>query len=156
MSVVGIWIEVIASLSFVASTLNDVIQVRYHAGGQERLAMVIEVDAPRIAGAMGKHFEHMLCWVIAPDTGVNRYALIVRCARLTDSRVREHAMATLQPSIRSPYKRVKRLMRVLESPAIQQNFGLAISHVVVIGIGQEHQVRCGTHPHATKAYFHNR
>ena len=62
----------LARLAFVAAALNDVIQVRNHAGRDKCLPMVVEIDAPRIARPLGEDLERMLRGVIAPDAGVDR------------------------------------------------------------------------------------
>ena len=79
--VVGVGVEVLAGLTLVAAALNHVIQVRDHAGREKRLALVVEIDAPRIARAVGEDFEHVLRGVIAPDAGIDRRALFVAACR---------------------------------------------------------------------------
>src|SRR3954452_9852234 len=69
---VRIRIEMLAGLALVSGALNDVKQVRNDAGRAKRLAMFIEVDAPRIACPFGENFEIMPRWVESPDAGVNR------------------------------------------------------------------------------------
>ena len=110
-----------APLTFIACTLNDVIQMRNDARGEERLAEIVEVDAPRVACAMREHFESVPRWMVSPDGGINALAVFVRGSRLANSRMRKHAMTTIQPAVRPPNERVERLMCVLISPAIQQD-----------------------------------
>ena len=43
-------VEVLAPLPVIAAPLDHVPQMRNHAGGNEGLALVVEVHAPRIAG----------------------------------------------------------------------------------------------------------
>ena len=50
----------------------------------EGLAVVVEVEPPRVAGAVGEDFEHVPRRMIAPDAGVDRGALVVRGAGLAD------------------------------------------------------------------------
>ena len=69
--VVGVGIEVLPGLPLIPAALNHVIQVRNHAGGEEGLAVVVEIDAPGIAGAVGEDFEFVPRRVIAPDAGVD-------------------------------------------------------------------------------------
>ena len=70
--VVGIRVEVLPGLALIAAALNDVIQVRNHAGRDEALAVVVEIDAPGIARAFGEDFERVPRGMIAPDAGVER------------------------------------------------------------------------------------
>ncbi len=83
--VVGVWIEMVARLSFVPAALDDVIQVRNNASRQEGLAMIIEVDTPRITGAVREDFEDMSRWMIAPDAGIDRHAFGIWCSRLANA-----------------------------------------------------------------------
>ena len=68
--VVDVRVEVLAGLALVSRALDDVIQVLDHAGGREGVAVVVEVEAPRIAGAFGEDFEHVLRRMEAPDPAV--------------------------------------------------------------------------------------
>ena len=119
--VVGVGIEVLAGLPLVAAALNHVIQVRDDAGGDERLAVVVEIDAPGIARAVGEDLEDVPRRVIAPDAGVDRRALVVGRARLADLRMREHAVAAVEPAVGAPGEGVERLVRVLIAPAVEQD-----------------------------------
>ena len=55
--VVGVRVEVRPGLALVAAALDDVVEVRDDAGGQERLALGVEVDAPGVARAVGEDLE---------------------------------------------------------------------------------------------------
>ena len=119
----------------------------------KRLAAVVEVDAPGVARAVGEDLELVPRGMIAPDAGVDRRALVGRRARLADVRVREHAVAAVQPAVGSPDERVERLVRVLVAPAVEQHLGLAVGLVVAVAIGHEQQVRRRADPHAAEADF---
>ena len=99
-----------------------------------------------------------------------RLALVVGRAGLADVRVREHAVAAVEPAVGSPDERVQRLVRVLAAPAVEQDFrpggtslgnatpgrgiGLhrhAVGHVVAVLVGDEHQIRRRADPHAAEA-----
>ena len=82
--VVRVRIEMLARLPLVPAALNDVIQVRNHAGRAKRLAVVVEIDAPRIARAFGEDFELVPRRMIPPDGRVERDAIGIRRARLAD------------------------------------------------------------------------
>ena len=130
--VVGMRIEVRASLPLVSRTLDDVVQVRNHAGRAKCLAVVVEIDAPRIAGSFGENFELVPRGMVSPDGRVERNAVAVGRARLAHARVREHAVATVEPAVGPPNERVERFVRVLPGPAIEQNLRLAVRNVVAV------------------------
>ncbi len=52
--VVGIGIKVLASLAFIAATLNHVIEMGYDTSGDKGLASIVEVDTPWIASSVGR------------------------------------------------------------------------------------------------------
>src|SRR5882672_6403074 len=106
--VVNVRIEMRASLSFKAAALNHVKEMRDDTGFDDALAVFVEVDAPRIAGAFGEQFERVLGWMITPDTGVQAGAFAVWRAGFADVGVSENALATVQPAVRSPGECVKR------------------------------------------------
>ncbi len=64
---VSVGIEMLSTLPLISGSLNDVIQVRNHAGGDECLAVIVEVDAPRIARPVCEHVEFMPCRMVTPD-----------------------------------------------------------------------------------------
>src|SRR5437870_1884493 len=108
--VVGVTIEVLAGLALVPPALDDVVQVRYDTGRGKRLAIVVEIDTPWIARAVGEHLELVSCGMIAPDTGIQRSALVGGRARLADFGVCEDSMAAIKPAIGAPSERVERLV----------------------------------------------
>src|SRR4051812_2426425 len=69
-----IFLEMFAALAEVSRALNHVIEVRDDAGGHEHLAVVVPVDAPLIAAALGENLEGLLCGVQAPYAAVERRA----------------------------------------------------------------------------------
>src|SRR3954469_1770400 len=108
-----------ARLPLVAAALDDVIAVRNDAGFDEGLAAVIEIEAPRIAGAVGEDFENVTRRMIAPNCRVHRHALSVRRSRLADKRMREDAVAAIEPAVGAPGERIERLVGVLIAEAVE-------------------------------------
>src|SRR5690349_8839972 len=89
---VRVRIEVLACLPLIPGALNHVIQVRNDAGRTERLAVIVEINTPRIAGAFGKDLELVALRMKSPDARVKGHALSLRRARLADVRMREHTV----------------------------------------------------------------
>src|SRR5436305_4141228 len=81
-------VHVLAGLSLVAGTLNHVIEVRNYTRGAERLAVVVPIDAPRIACAFGKDFEGVSRGVVPPNAGIDGSALGVWRAGFANARMR--------------------------------------------------------------------
>src|SRR4029079_3888032 len=67
--VVGIGVEVLASLPLIAGAGDDVKDVRDDAGGGKKVAVLVVVEAPGVARAVGEDFELVPHGVIAPDAG---------------------------------------------------------------------------------------
>src|SRR5260370_42701759 len=106
-------------LPLVTGALNNVENVRDDACFTKRLPVIVKVQAPGIARPVGEDFEDMARRLVAPDPGVDRHALVVRCAGLADSRVSEHPMAAVQPAIGPPGKSVQRFVRVVPTPTVE-------------------------------------
>ena len=119
--IVRVRIEVLATLSMVASTLDHMPQMRNHAGRDKSLPLVIEVDTPRIAGAIHESFKDVLLRMISPDCSVERKSSLIGVTRLAYFGMREHAMTSVEPSIWSPNKRVQRFMSILPAKPIAKN-----------------------------------
>src|SRR5262249_29959319 len=111
----------------------DVEQMRDDARFDEAFAMLVEIEAPRIARALCEDLELVTGRVVAPDASVDRRALLRRSAGLADERVREDAVATVEPAIGSPGEGVERLVRVLVMPAVEENLRRAGGLVVLRG-----------------------
>ena len=149
--VVGEGIEVLPRLTLVARAGKDVIEVRDHAGRVEELSAGVVIQAPRIARAFGEDLEDVASRVKAPDAGVDLHALVIGRTRLTDDRVREDAVVTVEPAIRTPDEAVERLVRVVETPAVEQHDWLA--RLVVRVLWDEEKFRSRTDPDAAVADF---
>src|SRR5262249_236767 len=87
--VVDVWSEMLAGLPLVSGTLDDLVKMLNHAGRDERVAVVIEGKAPRIAGPLSKHFKHVGHGMKSPDTSIQFDAFRVGRTRLADVRVRK-------------------------------------------------------------------
>ncbi len=119
--IIDIRIKMLPGLPLVSRAGNDVIQMRNHAGCDKRLAAVVEIDAPGIAGPPGENFKLMPDRMIPPDPGIEGFALFIGRAGLSDFGVRKHAMTAIQPTVRPPDERVQSLMRVVPAEAVQQH-----------------------------------
>ena len=117
-------VEVLTGLSLVMSTLDHVVEVGDDAGSNESLSVVVEVHSPWVAGAPSEDFESVFCGVVSPDSGVHRNAICVRCARFADFAMGEHAMAAVQPAVRSPVECVQGFVGILVAETIEEDFGL--------------------------------
>ena len=79
-----IGIKVSASLSVITAAVNDVPQMWYHTGRKEHLAVIVEIHAPGITCAPGKHFKFLFDWMVSPDARINRRAFMRGGAWLSD------------------------------------------------------------------------
>ena len=131
----GPGIEVLAALPLIASALDHVEKVRDDTGLDEALAVRVEVNAPRVAGAVRERLENVPRGMVAPHAGVERHALGLRCVRLADLAVGEHAVAAVEPAVRPPDETVHRLVRVLIAPAVKHDFGWPVGMVITVRVG---------------------
>src|SRR5580765_6417323 len=98
----GVDVVVQAALPLVAGALNDVPEVRDYARLDKALAVLVEVNAPGIARSFGEHLEDASRGVKPPDRRIDALTVLLRCARLADKRRTEHAVAAVEPAVRSP------------------------------------------------------
>ena len=66
----GIGVKMGPCLPKVAPAGNDVKGVGDDASLDKGLAIIVEIKAPRVAGALANDFEDVFCRMIAPDPGV--------------------------------------------------------------------------------------
>ena len=73
--VVNVGVDVLAALPVIDAAGNHMPQMRDHAGGDEELAVIVEIEAPGIAEAMRDDLEAILRWVVAQDATVDVLAV---------------------------------------------------------------------------------
>ena len=141
-----------AALSLDARPLDHVPEMRNDAHLGKELAMFVEVNAPRIAAPFSEDLEEALSRMIAPHPGIHPLAFTLRRAGFADVRRTEHTVATVQPAIRPPRKRVEHFVGVGgKVPAVQENLRITPRlGIVPIGNWHEHQVRRRADPHTTE------
>ena len=147
--------EMLSALPRVAGPLDDVPEVRHHARLDKTLPTLVEVDAPRVARALGEHLELMLGRVVAPHRGVDPLPLALGRPGLANQRRAENAVTAVKPAVRPPGERVQGLVRVgFVVPAIEKNPGFTRGfRVVPILDRHEHQMGRRANPHAAEADF---
>ena len=64
-------VDVLAVHPLVVPAGDDVEEVVDHAVGDEHLAVLVEVEAERVGGAVGDRLEHLARRVVAPDAAVD-------------------------------------------------------------------------------------
>ena len=90
--------------------------------------------------------------MVPPDAGVDSRSVGLGRARPADGRVREHAVAAIEPAIGPPDERIERFVSVLCAPAVEQDRRLAVGDVVAVGVGDEKEIGRRAHPHAPKPH----
>src|SRR5262249_7415337 len=100
-------------LADVRAARNDMKEVRDDACRQERLAMGVEVEAPRIARALSEDFEFVRVYMVAPHSGVHLH--------VADLGLREDAVQAVEQAVGAPLQGVEHLMRVLAAEATQKD-----------------------------------
>src|SRR5690606_24208082 len=139
-----------ARLALVTRALDHVVEVRDDAGRHERLAVVVPVDAPRVARSPREDLEHAARRVIAPNAGVHAHTVLPGRPRLSDARVVEDAVTAVEPAIGPPAKRVRRLVRVADVEAVEEDLRRAVGLVVAVLVGKEEKVRRRADPYAAE------
>src|SRR5262245_6135302 len=104
--------EMFTTLAFDARTLNHMPEVRDDTHLGKQLAVLVEVDAPRIASAFREHFEDVPDWMITPHPSVHPLAFRFRDARLANIGGAEHSVTAVKPSVGTPRECVESFMRI--------------------------------------------
>src|SRR5262249_5669005 len=125
--------------------------VRHHARLDERLAVGVEVQTPRIARAFREDFKDVPGRMIAPDAGIDRCAVLVRRAGLADTRMSKNTVAAVQPTVRPPAEGIERLVSILVMPSVKKDLRLAGRLVLALLDWHVHQVRRRPDPDAAEA-----
>src|SRR5262249_6025577 len=124
---VGARVEVLAVHPLVVGAGNEMPEMAVDVVGEEHLAVVVVVKAPRIGGAVGDGLEDFADRVIAPDAAVDADALAVGRAGRADVRGRHDAVPAVEPAIRAPHQAVDDVVAdPLKRPAVEDDFGLAV------------------------------
>ena len=92
---IGVGVVVLASLALVTAAKGNVVDVGDDAGGNEALAVVIEVDSPLVGAAFCKEFVDVSGRMVTPDGGTGGDAFRIWSARFTDFGAVEDALAAI-------------------------------------------------------------
>ena len=121
--------------------------MRDHGVGRDQVAVFVEVGSPRIHHAFRNFFEHMSHRMKPPQTACDLHALVSRCARFADERVRRQTDGSIQPTVWSPMKIVEHVVgRNLK--AIQHHLRGGIRLIVSVAIRDERKFRRVGDPHS--------
>ena len=115
----------------VVASRHDVEQMVDHAVRDEHLTVLVEIEPPRIGGAVGDDLEQLLRRVKAPDAAVEEDAILLGHAGLADVRLRLNTVATVEPTIRPPDQRIEDVvLGLFEVPTVEQNLRLPARFIV--------------------------
>src|SRR5207249_4011275 len=98
----------------------------------ERLAAFVEVDPPLVARALREDLELAPRRMEAPHRGIELDALAGSRAGLPHLRLREDAVAAIEPAVGTPRKGVQELVHVLMAPAVEHDLRRARGLVVAL------------------------
>ena len=139
------------------SVRNDMPQMADDRVDQKHLAVLIEVEAPRIRRPVSDRLEHFASRMISPHAAVDFRPLRFARTGSTDDRRREDSMPTIKPAVRPPLQTVNDVVphRVL-IPTVEHHDRRPIRFVVAVLVWEEQQVRSGQRPHTAEADFDTR
>jgi len=123
------------------------------AVSHEKRAVGAVVEAPLVGPTVGIDLEFMRDGVKAPDGGIHLQAFLFRSAGFADEGRVKNAMATVEPTIVSPEKGVRRFVSVGEGKAVEENLGRSIGFVVSIGVRDENKLGGAGREDATVSDF---
>ena len=149
---VDVRVEVLAVHALVVAAGDDVEEVVDDAVGDEHLAVVVEVEAPGVGGAVGDASKILRGRVIAPDAAVDGDALLRRRARPADAATWPGCRCSRRASRPAPRSRpLKTLCLRLEVPAVERRPRRAGRLVVAVAIGMNSRFGDRAEPDAAEA-----
>src|SRR5688500_5810181 len=98
----------------------------------EDLAVLVVIEAPLVAAAVGEDFEFVADGMIAPDAGAEFGAFFLWHARLSNLAIIEDALIAVEPTVGAPHETVKAFVGVLVTEAVEEDLGFAVRFVVAI------------------------
>jgi hypothetical protein len=122
--------DVDAAGSHMEEVIND-------AGADEGVSVAVEVDAPRVAGAVGEDLEAAGARVPPGDGSVHLNAVIVGVERIANGGVGEDAVSHVQVSVGAPGEAIEEFVTILETEAGHD--GLTVVSAVIVGSILEEQ-----------------
>jgi hypothetical protein len=135
---VGVGRVVLPVHPLVVGAGDHVPEVADHAVREERLAVVVPVEAPGVRRAFADDLEHLLRDVVAPDAAVEEDSLRVGGAGLADLRLALDALVAVEPAVRPPLEAVDDAVADLAVvPAVEHGDGVAVRNVVAVRVGDE-------------------
>ncbi len=137
---VEVRVEVVAVHPIEVGAGDHAEQVGDHAVGDERLAVVVEVQAPRIGGAVGDDLEDLAGRVIPPDAAVHLHSLVFGRAGLADARGRKDTVAAPEPAVGPPLEGIEQVVLGIDVPAVELDDRRSVGPVVAVAVGEEEQV----------------
>ena len=151
---IDVRIKILAEHPLVMRARHDVPEMSDDVIREERLAVVIPIEAPRIRRAGGHDFKNLFHRMIAPDGATELHALVLRCAGPANERVCGDAVASVEPAVRPPREAVHHVVAGLERPAVEDDFRCAVRHAIAVAVGIEQKIRRARDPHAAEAHGH--
>jgi hypothetical protein len=143
-------------LPLVVAALDDVPEVRDHARRRERLAVVVEVETPRVRKPVGEDLEALFGRMEPPDASVDFLALGVWRAGLPHLRSGKDPLAAVEPAVRAPDEAVQRLVAIVDAPAVQHRPGRPVRPIVAVHVRKEEEMGRGADPHAAHSHGERR
>ena len=138
---VGVRVQVDAIHALNMRPWNCVPQVADHRVDDEHLAMLVEIEAPRVCHSMHNGFDGSMLGMISPDTCIDVDPLRIASAWFANIAGRLDSVASIEPTIGSPLETVGWCMpddSIIE--AIEDDLGWTIGNIVAICIRKEKQL----------------
>ena len=149
--VIDIRIDVWPSLLVIRSALHDMKKMRDDTTRCTPLPVVIEIKSPRIRQSTSKDFKCFPSWMVSPNTSINKLTLCICITWLPNIGMRKHAVATVQPTIRTPNETIERFMPILNTPSVKQDLWRPIRNIITIFIRDKRKVWWRPNKHPTKS-----
>src|SRR5690606_28839640 len=80
----SVWIKMLSGLAVIPRPRDDMEHMRNDTNCGKSMAVVIEVQTPRVTGSLRENLKYLSCWMVTPDASIDFYSLCFRGSRLAD------------------------------------------------------------------------
>jgi hypothetical protein len=151
---IGMRIQVDTVHTFYVRSWDNMPEVADNRVDDKHLAVLIEIESPRIGHSVHHIFDGAMDGMVSPDTGIDLDALRVARAWFADIAGRLNPVSSVEPTIGSPFETVG--WRVTNDPfieSIEHDDRRTVGNVIPVSVGKEKKIWQADSPNPSVAHF---
>ena len=140
--------------AFYVRSRDNMPEVADNRVDDEHLAVLIEIESPRVGHSVHHWFDGTMDGMVSPNTGIDLDALRVARAWFADIAGRLDPVSSVEPTIGSPFQTVG--WRVTDDPfieSVEHDDRRSIRNIIPVSVGKEKKMRQADGPNPSVANF---